>query len=273
MPFEYQDLLTPEEAKKRLLPIFRDAQDWPHLLSDIQAQGMILERAGGGLVVRFNDNSDSIKCSEISNKYSLSKLETVFGPCPIPKAAQLQPSARDLLRQEAEAILSKHVAQGHGLYWMESDFSRANIRLVQNTFQHHDGERKYWAIERDGISLPLSSVAKNPDGKPAYTMWLLQKLDRQDSTVQKSKMLAALQRRTEIENQRWCIGGDLYEAYQREASQQKQRKIENISFFAAIVQFVKHKTEKHDVHTNSPRTHQPQSDVTESSQGKFVLKM
>lgn len=279
MPFEYQDLLTPQEVKKRLLPVFKDAKDWPTLSTGIQHQGMCLERSGGGLIVRFNDNSNSLKCSEISNKFSLSKLENLLGPCPIPKAAPAPtaptaPTARELLIQDAKAILEKHVVQRHGLYWMESDFSRANIRFTQNTFQHHDDEHKYWAIERDGVSVPLSAIAKHADGKPVYTMWLLEKLDREDSRVQKSKMFAEQQRRTAIENKRWCMGGDLYEAYQREALQQKQSKIGKITFFAAVAKFLSLKhSEKEDVHSNSSDNDQRRNSDRNTSQRQPLFTM
>ncbi|SHN71715.1 relaxase/mobilization nuclease domain-containing protein [Desulfovibrio litoralis] len=83
-PFEYKDLLTPEEIKKRLLPIFKNAENWDSLIDTSTEFGKI-KRSGGGLVFVFNNNSDTIKFSEISNKYSLSRLEKVFGQCPLPK--------------------------------------------------------------------------------------------------------------------------------------------------------------------------------------------
>ncbi|SHN73388.1 relaxase/mobilization nuclease domain-containing protein, partial [Desulfovibrio litoralis] len=82
-PFEYKDLLTSEEIKKRLLPIFKNAKSWGSLIDTTTEFGKI-KRSGGGLVFIFNNNSDTIKFSKISNKYSLSRLEKLFGQCPLP---------------------------------------------------------------------------------------------------------------------------------------------------------------------------------------------
>lgn len=273
MPFEYKDLLTQEEVKKRLLSVFKDAQSWPHLLSDIQSLGMSLDRSGGGLIVRFNDNSDCIKCSEISNKFSLSKLEKTLGPCPIHKAAPA-PTARDLLIQDAKAILEKHVPQGHGLHWIEPDLTHASIQIVQKTFPNDVGQQQnYWCLERGGVSVPLSSIAKSPNGN-RITMRMLERLDDQDTTVLKVKRLEAQRRKFEEINRRCAPGGDLYELYIADAIQKKERKINHLSFFAAVAKFLNLKhSEKKDVYSNSSDTNQQKTGVGSTSQAQSLFQM
>lgn len=78
----YRNEITIEEAKKRLLIIFEQAKDWRTLIGSIEFENMLLLRSGGGLIVTFNGGKDYIKTSSISNKYSKSKLELLFGNCP-----------------------------------------------------------------------------------------------------------------------------------------------------------------------------------------------
>ena len=95
-PFEYSDLLTPEEAKKRLIPSFRNAKGWNELFKNIQKLEMNIVRSGGGLAVLYNDGHDSITASHVYNKFSLFHLEKIFGPCPLLKNSHQPPSHNSL---------------------------------------------------------------------------------------------------------------------------------------------------------------------------------
>ena len=85
-PFDYLDEITFEEAKKRLKPLFDEAvktKGWHVLLNLLSESGMWISRSGGGAVIKFNSGKDSIKLSEVSNKYSMKKLESIMGECPL----------------------------------------------------------------------------------------------------------------------------------------------------------------------------------------------
>lgn len=217
-PFQYQDHITHEEAKKRLLPIFKDVSNWPTLIAEIQDMNMLLEKSGGGLVVKFNDGHDAIKCSDISNKFSLFKLEKTIGPCPLSKPSSSKRIALEQLNKDAEAIISKHIAQGHGLSWIIPALARDGIYIIKKpipagTTMNNIDCKSYYVVERDGISVPITSIAKDEYGRPLYSMHLFEKLDANDDTIKRVKVIAEQKRKLEEIDRRCKPGGDLYEEY------------------------------------------------------------
>ena len=217
-PFQYKDHITHEEAKKRLLLIFKDAENWPTLFADIQAIGMHLERSGGGLIVKFNDGNDAIKCSEISNKYSLFKLEKTFGPCPLSKSSPSKRMALEQLVKDAEAILSRQIAQRHGLSWIIPALARDGIYIIKKpipagTSMNNLDCKSYYVLEREGLSVPITSIVEDKVGRPIYSMRLFEKLDANDERVKLAKMFAEQKRKLEELDRRCKPGGDLYEEY------------------------------------------------------------
>lgn len=253
-PFEYRPHdLTPQEAKKRLLPVFREAAegaDWTKLIEGVQQQGMHLARSGGGLVVLYNDGRDVIKCSDISNKFSLSRLEKILGPCPIPKAAPAQPSARDTLIQDALGIIAPNVRRTCGLYHIRPELERAGIKIERKTFIKSDGERvRYDALTRAGISISFSALGKDPDGTP-YSLHRIKKLDEINPTARAANWFAHVEAQAEISRQR-------REAYQAEAPARKEQKSSNLSMLAMCAHMVKFfKKESKDAQTNGTEAYQ-----------------
>ncbi len=188
-PFEYADLITMEEAKKRLIPAFKNAKDWHQLINDIEHLNMQLARSGGGLAITFNNGRDSTTASHVNNKFSLFYMEKILGPCPLPKNATQQPTKRDSLVQEAQAIIEDCVNMKQGLYFVQPALQAVGIKLVKKDFKTIDGELKnYFAIERYGISVPLSKIAQTQDGKP-ITMYLLKKMDENHPVVRHQQWL------------------------------------------------------------------------------------
>jgi len=148
-PFEYHDDLTMAEAKKRLLPVFLSAVaagSWRALGAGVDQLGMRLKRSGGGLVVVFNEGRDTIKASEIANKFSLSRLEKVLGPCPRSPAKPVAPN----LMRDAKAILADAAARGQGADAACARLADAHIGLTYDDRQV--------MLTRDGVSMPLSLV-------------------------------------------------------------------------------------------------------------------
>jgi len=272
-PFEYRHDLTVEEAKKRLQPVFREsieAGTWPLLIVGVQQQGMTLARSGGGLVILYNDGRDTIKASDVSNKYSLSKLEKVLGPCSLLKSAPAEPSKRDILIQDAEPILARHVRLGGRLSELQSNLSRANINIEKKVYTNTDGERiPYIVLVRDGIWVNLSQVARDSNKRAVYTMPLLKRLDR------------AAQR--EAANRAWLHRGedagfaDRYSGYLDNFihNAKKQQEVGILPLFAAAAAFIKTKTNKEtsNVYRNSPETHQSSSQHGEIPSSESLLRM
>lgn len=273
--------VTPFHAEDHLRALMREVfqeparfgASWDHLIGAVESHGAKLERSGGGLIV-VRDNI-KITTSSINNKFGFSKLEKLLGPCPLPKATPPLPSARDLLRQDAEAILSKHVRQGHGLYWMDIDLSHANISIQKKPFINNVGKpQNYWAVVRGDVSIPLSAISKTSDGNPVYTMWMLERLDACDPTVQKSKRIAQQKMQFEEIQKRCAVGGDLYQKYIADEYHYKKGKIEKMTFFGAIAKFFKlKKLENENVYKDRSINDQERCDNRNTPHHKQMFSM
>ena len=269
-PFEYRpNDLTPEEAKKHLLPVFKDATTWSVLLENVEHLGMRIARSGGGLVVIYNGGRDTIKASEVSNKFSLSRLEKVLGACPLPKSAPTQATRRDLVIQDVEPILARHVRLGGSLSELRDALGDISTTIEEKIFTATDGRQiPYLVFTKDGISVPLSQVARTNADKPVYTLSELERLNR------------AAKRAAEVHTwlhsspdngfeERYSRYLDNFIANTRKA---KEKKVGMLTLFAAVAKFIKTKGVAH-VYTNSPEVDREEPGCGEAPRAEPLFQM
>ena len=248
-PFQAEDQL-----RALMRPIFaepaRFGDNWDYLIEAIGGHDAHIERSGGGLIVVLN--GVKVTTSSIGNRYSLSKLEKSLGPCPLPKSAPAQPSKRDLVIQDAEPILSHHVRLGGSLVELRDALAHADISIEKKVFTNADGRRvPYFTLARDGVSVTLSQISKDADGRATYSLPMLERLDR------------AAKRAAEVHN--WLHrspDNGFEERYFRyldnfitNARKAKEKEVGMLTLFAAVAKFIKTKGVTH-VHANSSEVNQ-----------------
>lgn len=125
---------------------------------------------------------------------------------------------QEQLIKDAEAILSKHIAQHHGLSWIIPALAREGVYIVKKpipagTSMNNVECKSYYVVERNGASVPVTSIAEDESGRPVYSMLLFEKLYMNDETLKRVKMLAEQKRKLEELDRQCKPGGDLYEEH------------------------------------------------------------
>ena len=169
---------TETQRRKALKALFLNIVDkkegWDYFIAELARRNKRLIRTGGGLVIE--DESGQIKLSDVANKYSMSKLELLFGsPCPIKKQA----SPEDLLVTEARSIIAVLVSRGRGTRDIQYELSKINAVLEVVPITLNDGRhREYTRIRRGNVSITLFELGRNDQGRILFTMHHLEQLDK-----------------------------------------------------------------------------------------------